>query len=69
MVIDNYDLYDAYERRQAKRMAKQPICKCCGYEVQNDEAVCIEGDYYCDDDDCEYEAWKRVRSDYVESIA
>lgn len=69
MVIDNLDLFEMHDREQAKRMARLPKCKCCGYEVQQEEAVCIEGDYYCDDEDCEFEAWKRIRKDYVEEVA
>ena len=65
-MLDNYDLWEAHDRRQAKRMAKLPTCKCCGYEVQQEEAVCIEGDWYCED--CEDEAWERIRKDYLEDI-
>lgn len=67
MVIDNYDLFKMHDREQEERMARLPRCKCCGYKVQQEQAVCIEGDYYCED--CEDEAWERLRKDYLEDVA
>lgn len=66
-MIDNYDLWEMHDREQAERMARLPRCKCCGYKVQQEEAVCIEGDFYCED--CEDEAWERIRKDYLEDVA
>lgn len=68
-MLDNYDLWVAHDMEQEERLARLPVCKCCGHKVQQEKAVCIEGDYYCDDEDCEHEAWKRIRKDYVEEVA
>lgn len=67
MVIDNYDLWEMHDREHAKRLARLPKCKCCGQPIQQEQAVRIEGDYYCEDD--EDEAWERLRKDYLEDVA
>lgn len=67
MVIDNYDLWDMHDREQAERLARLPKCKCCGQPIQQEQAVCIEEGYYCED--CEDEAWEAIRREYLESIA
>lgn len=67
MVIDNYDLWEMHDREEAKWLESLPKCKCCGHPIQQEQAVCIEGDYYCED--CEDEAWDRLRKDYLEDVA
>ena len=65
--MDNYRMWQAYDMDQEERLADLPVCKCCGHPIQQEQAVCIEGDYYCED--CEDEAWERLRKDYVEEVA
>lgn len=67
MVIDNFDLFEAHDREQEALLKELPVCKCCGHPIQQEQAVCIEGDYYCEDD--EDEAWERLRKDYLEDVA
>ena len=66
MLRDNLDLFDAYDAEQERELRKLPVCKCCEEHIQQEKAVCIDGDYYCED--CEGEAWERVRKDFLVSI-
>ena len=65
-MLDNYDLWERHDREQAKWLESLPICKYCGHPIQQEQAVCIEGDYYCEE--CEDEAWERLRKEYLEDI-
>lgn len=65
--MDNYRMWQAHDMEQEERLADLPVCKCCGHPIQQEQAVCIEGDYYCED--CEDEAWERLRKDYLEDVA
>ena len=67
MVIDNYDLWEMHDREEAEWLESLPKCKCCGQPIQQEQAVCIEEGYYCED--CEDEAWEAIRREYLESIA
>ena len=49
MIPDNYDLFEARERMQAKWLRKLPTCQCCGEAIQQERAVCIDGFWYCDE--------------------
>ena len=66
MVIDNYDLWEAHDREQERQLARLPKCCCCGEPIQQEEAVCIDEDYYCEE--CEDEAWERLRNDNLKYI-
>ena len=67
-IPDNYDLFVAHDREQEAKLQELPVCKCCGFVIQQDKAIYIDGDWYCEDEDCEFEAWKRIRKDYLEDI-
>ena len=66
-MIDNYDLWEAHDNEQEAWLETLPVCKCCGHPIQQEEAVCIDGDWYCEY--CEDEAWERLRKDFLENIA
>lgn len=66
-VPDNYDLWQAHDMEQEERLNSLPKCKHCGEPIQQEKAVCIDGDYYCED--CEDEAWERLRKEYLEDVA
>ena len=68
-IPDNYDLWEAHDREQEAKLQELPVCKCCGFAIQQEKAICIEGDWYCEDEECEFEAWKRIRKDYLEDVA
>lgn len=69
MLPDNLDLFEAHDREQEEQLERLPKCKCCGYPIQQEKAVCIDGDYYCEDEECEKEAWARIRKEYLEDVA
>ena len=66
-MFDNYDLFEMHDREQEARLQELPKCKCCGEHIQQDKAVCIDGDWYCEDH--EDEAWERLRKEYLEDVA
>ena len=47
----------------AEKLAKQPVCCGCREHIQEEKAIQIDGDWYCKD--CEPEAWKRIREEYL----
>ena len=48
-MIDNLGLYEAYEAKQEKKLAKKPICDCCGDYIQQEHAFHFKGMWICDD--------------------
>ena len=48
---------EAYQREQGKEISKLPVCTECDEHIQQEEAVNIYGEWYCDD--C-IESFKRV---------
>lgn len=49
--------FNSHDAEQEELLKSKPICKCCREHIQQDSAVCIDGDYYCDiclDDKREY---------------
>jgi hypothetical protein len=67
MVIDNYDLFEMHDREQEARLQELPTCKCCGFAIQQEQAICIDGKWFCED--CEDEAWELIRKEYLEDVA
>ncbi|OKZ66347.1 MAG: hypothetical protein BHV88_16335 [Clostridiales bacterium 41_12_two_minus] len=45
---DNYDLWKDREQGQEEWLQRRPKCICCGEHIQEETAVQIRGDYYCD---------------------
>lgn len=68
-IPDNYDLWEAHDREQEEWLQSLPKCHHCGEPIQQEKAVCIDGDWYCEEKECEEEAWKRIRSEYLEDVA
>ena len=48
-VPDNYDLFVAHEAEQERRMRRLPVCCYCEERIQQAKAVCINGDWYCNE--------------------
>ena len=38
-----------WEEEQEKKLKRLPLCICCEEHIRQDDAVCIDGDYYCDE--------------------
>ncbi|MFR4350545.1 MAG: hypothetical protein ACLT3H_02625 [Roseburia sp.] len=45
---DALSLFESYDRNQEEWLENRPKCICCGEHIQEDSAVQIRGDYYCD---------------------
>lgn len=48
-MMDNYDLWEAAEKRAYKKVRRRPHCEICDEPIQQDDAVFIGGDWYCDE--------------------
>lgn len=48
-MVDNYDLWVAHDNDMQRELENFPLCECCGEPIQQDTAVRINGDWYCDD--------------------
>lgn len=40
--------FQRHDRAQEMALSKLPKCKCCGEPIQQDDAFCIDGQYWCD---------------------
>lgn len=40
--------FNRHDRAQEMALNKLPKCKCCGEPIQQDDAFCIDGQYWCD---------------------
>lgn len=47
-IPDNLDLFDRYDREQARQLDRLPKCCQCGQPIQQEMAVRIGGKWYCD---------------------
>lgn len=41
--------FDRWDAKQQRKLDRLPKCACCCEPIQQEDAVCIEGKYYCDD--------------------
>ena len=48
-MIDNYDIWAAHDAAQEAKLMRRPICSMCGEHIQDEYAVKIGDDLYCDD--------------------
>ena len=46
-ILDNYDLWEAHEREQQKKLAELPVCAVCGEPVQDDHFYLINDEVIC----------------------
>lgn len=47
IVPDRLD-FEERDREQAQWLERRPRCSCCGEHIQDDSAVQIRDDFYCD---------------------
>lgn len=64
MIIDNYDLWEAHDRKKEKMLEDLPICEICGEPIQQEKAVYYNDQWCCRD--CEEEFWREIREDFLE---
>jgi formylmethanofuran dehydrogenase subunit E len=48
-IPDNYDLWEAHDIEMERRRMRRPECSLCGEHIQQEDAVCIHGEYICDE--------------------
>jgi formylmethanofuran dehydrogenase subunit E len=41
--------FNRHDAEQQKHLNRLPVCYGCGEPIQQDDAVCIEGFWFCDD--------------------
>lgn len=52
-----------YFNAQEEKLERLPKCCECGEPIQQEEAVEIDGNWYCED--CEDKAWEKIRKEYL----
>lgn len=55
-----------HEEEQERWLRSRPVCCKCKEHIQEPEAVNYKGEFYCNE--CEGEAWEKIRDEYVERI-
>lgn len=63
-VPDNYDIWEAHEREQERRLARLPVCADCGEPVQDDHFYLINDEVICPN--CLEAGYRKEVDDYVE---
>lgn len=48
-MIDNYDLWKMHDEKQQRALDELPLCVWCEQPIQQETAVCINDEFYCDD--------------------
>lgn len=48
-IPDNYDQWEAHDRKQSEWLKTLPTCEHCGEPIQQERAVCIDGFWFCDE--------------------
>lgn len=68
-IPDNYDYFEEFEYERYKKLARMPVCECCGNHVQTEKAFYYNDQWFCKDKECEKElmeiVWEDVKSDYL----
>lgn len=47
-MFDNLELYDIHEFWQERGLERLPTCCMCGEHIQQEDAVRINGEWFCD---------------------
>ena len=61
-VPDNYDQWEAHERKQEAQLRKRPVCSHCRKHIQDERLFDIEGELY--HPDCAEEQFLKYTEDY-----
>lgn len=48
-IPDNYSQWEARDRDQNRWLESLPKCKCCEEPIQQEMAVRLDGNFYCDE--------------------
>ena len=41
--------FEKHDAEQQERLKKFPVCKLCDHPIQQEDAVCFNGRWYCDE--------------------
>lgn len=68
MIWTNDPVKDAerWLAEQENRLELLPHCVSCGEPIQQDKAVCVDGNWYCDE--CELDAWADIRKNFLQEV-
>lgn len=47
--MEAYDLWEAHDREQEKRLQSRPVCDVCGEHIQDEYLFEIGSDYVCEE--------------------
>ena len=71
-IPDNYDYYEAMEYEREMKLARMPVCECCGEHIQTELAFYYSGLWFCTDRECEKEliemVWDDIKEDYLVTV-
>lgn len=62
-VPDNYDLWEAHDREQAKQLAELPVCEVCGKPIQDEHLYLINDEFVCEE--CLIRDFRKNTEDYM----
>ena len=48
-MYDNYDIWAMHDAEQEKALMRLPVCCKCDEHIQQEDAVRIDGNWYCDE--------------------
>ncbi len=72
-MTDYLDLFNSHDDEMESKLAGRPRCACCGEPIQEEFAICIEGEYFCGGDDCVTEAkdamWDMYKGNFRTFVA
>lgn len=63
-IPDNYDIWASHENEIERKLERLPRCCCCDEPIQQETAVCINDDWFCDC--CLTEYFRKPVDDYIE---
>ena len=62
-IPDVYDLWEAHDREQAKRLERLPVCEICGEPIQDEHLYLINDEFVCPA--CLERDFRKDTEDYV----
>lgn len=63
MIPDNYDLFQAHDRKQQQWLDRCPVCEHCDQPIQDEDLFDIDGTLY--HTECAEQEFKKKTDDYM----
>lgn len=71
-IPDAYDMWCEHDRECEERLARRPVCECCGGHIQTGRAFYYNNKWFCTDDECEKElkeiVWEDLKSEFMSDV-